>query len=169
MSMPGRNDPCPCGSGKKYKKCHGATSAVTADSVYDRMRRLDAEAGRHIMKFAAERYGDASMAAAWKEFFVGRERPISEDEPEYQFFCAWFQYDWKPEGASPLAECFLSDRRATNIDAGLRRLIEATIEQPYSFYQVTEVEPGTGFKARDVVREIEVNITERSASGQIEK
>ena len=20
----GRNDPCPCGSGKKYKKCHGA-------------------------------------------------------------------------------------------------------------------------------------------------
>jgi len=21
---PGRNDPCPCGSGKKFKKCHGA-------------------------------------------------------------------------------------------------------------------------------------------------
>jgi uncharacterized protein YecA (UPF0149 family) len=20
----GRNDPCPCGSGKKYKRCHGA-------------------------------------------------------------------------------------------------------------------------------------------------
>jgi len=24
----GRNDPCPCGSGKKYKKCHGATAGV---------------------------------------------------------------------------------------------------------------------------------------------
>jgi len=23
----GRNDDCPCGSGKKYKKCHGADSA----------------------------------------------------------------------------------------------------------------------------------------------
>ena len=23
----GRNDPCPCGSGKKYKKCHGATAS----------------------------------------------------------------------------------------------------------------------------------------------
>jgi len=22
----GRNDPCPCGSGKKYKKCHGRMS-----------------------------------------------------------------------------------------------------------------------------------------------
>ena len=24
VPTPGRNDPCPCGSGKKYKKCHGA-------------------------------------------------------------------------------------------------------------------------------------------------
>jgi uncharacterized protein YecA (UPF0149 family) len=24
----GRNDPCPCGSGKKYKKCHGAQVTV---------------------------------------------------------------------------------------------------------------------------------------------
>jgi hypothetical protein len=24
QAKPGRNDPCPCGSGKKYKKCHGA-------------------------------------------------------------------------------------------------------------------------------------------------
>jgi SEC-C motif domain protein len=23
-AIPGRNDPCSCGSGKKYKKCHGA-------------------------------------------------------------------------------------------------------------------------------------------------
>ncbi len=22
----GRNDPCPCGSGKKYKQCHGKNS-----------------------------------------------------------------------------------------------------------------------------------------------
>jgi uncharacterized protein YchJ len=22
-AKPGRNDPCPCGSGKKYKRCHG--------------------------------------------------------------------------------------------------------------------------------------------------
>jgi uncharacterized protein len=22
--LPGRNDPCHCGSGKKFKKCHGA-------------------------------------------------------------------------------------------------------------------------------------------------
>lgn len=25
-AQPGRNDPCPCGSGRKYKKCHGAAA-----------------------------------------------------------------------------------------------------------------------------------------------
>ena len=25
-AAPGRNDPCPCGSGRKYKKCCGAKS-----------------------------------------------------------------------------------------------------------------------------------------------
>ena len=25
--VPGRNDPCTCGSGKKYKNCHGSWSA----------------------------------------------------------------------------------------------------------------------------------------------
>ncbi len=31
MNKVGRNDPCPCGSGKKYKHCHGRRGLVTAD------------------------------------------------------------------------------------------------------------------------------------------
>lgn len=27
-TQPGRNDPCPCGSGKKFKKCHGAAERL---------------------------------------------------------------------------------------------------------------------------------------------
>ena len=30
MSGPGRNDPCPCGSGKKFKRCHGGQTPTTA-------------------------------------------------------------------------------------------------------------------------------------------
>ena len=29
-ATPGRNDPCPCGSGKKFKKCHGSAAADQA-------------------------------------------------------------------------------------------------------------------------------------------
>ncbi|MFJ8064780.1 YecA family protein [Psychrobacillus sp. NPDC096426] len=31
----GRNAPCPCGSGKKYKKCHGGKEAVSVQQVAD--------------------------------------------------------------------------------------------------------------------------------------
>lgn len=31
----GRNDPCPCGSGKKYKKCHGGKEVVSINEVID--------------------------------------------------------------------------------------------------------------------------------------
>src|SRR5688500_10295670 len=30
MAKVGRNDPCPCGSGKKYKRCCGATQSSTS-------------------------------------------------------------------------------------------------------------------------------------------
>ncbi|TET54249.1 MAG: hypothetical protein E3J64_02185, partial [Anaerolineales bacterium] len=29
----GRNDPCPCGSGRKYKKCHGAPHQAATGSA----------------------------------------------------------------------------------------------------------------------------------------
>ncbi len=32
-SKPARNAPCPCGSGKKYKKCHGRPGAEQATSL----------------------------------------------------------------------------------------------------------------------------------------
>jgi hypothetical protein len=34
MSKPGRNDPCPCGSGKKYKKCCLAKDEQAALAAY---------------------------------------------------------------------------------------------------------------------------------------
>ncbi|MCO4770934.1 MAG: SEC-C domain-containing protein [Deltaproteobacteria bacterium] len=33
MSKVGRNDACPCGSGKKYKNCHLGRALPTADGV----------------------------------------------------------------------------------------------------------------------------------------
>ncbi|WP_229677305.1 YecA family protein [Psychrobacillus lasiicapitis] len=32
----GRNNPCPCGSGKKYKKCHGGKEVVSIQQVVDK-------------------------------------------------------------------------------------------------------------------------------------
>jgi hypothetical protein len=46
MTQPGRNDPCPCGSGKKYKQCHMVSdqgqSAARADQAREQRARLEA-------------------------------------------------------------------------------------------------------------------------------
>src|SRR3712207_7812363 len=40
----GRNDPCPCGSGKKYKKCHGrADGGVPSTAVVARSEEHTSE------------------------------------------------------------------------------------------------------------------------------
>ncbi len=36
----GRNDPCPCGSGKKYKQCHGSSRSELADRYARRTLRM---------------------------------------------------------------------------------------------------------------------------------
>ena len=38
----GRNDPCPCGSGKKYKKCHGAAAPAAAAAAASKSDRAAA-------------------------------------------------------------------------------------------------------------------------------
>lgn len=43
MSKIGRNAPCPCGSGKKYKKCHGSYAQPLAPEIALMMERRQAE------------------------------------------------------------------------------------------------------------------------------
>jgi len=58
----GRNDPCPCGSGKRYKHCHGAVATATASPEALAQRALDAH--RRGDFDAAERGYRAALAAA---------------------------------------------------------------------------------------------------------
>ncbi len=59
----GRNDPCPCGSGKKYKKCHGMD--VVPNSTWIRVRtagfagRLRRGRGSYYSSAPADSGGDA--------------------------------------------------------------------------------------------------------------
>lgn len=46
MKKPGRNDPCSCGSGKKYKKCCEAKEASSRFTA----TKLDAESAPQIKK-----------------------------------------------------------------------------------------------------------------------
>ena len=50
----GRNDPCPCGSGKKFKKCHMGREE---ELVLNRLEHLPPEAGEQIVALPEVDYG----------------------------------------------------------------------------------------------------------------
>jgi len=66
-----RNDPCPCGSGKRYKHCHGATGAVATpaasaralvDAALAAHRRGDLDAAERSYRAALALEPDAPLA-----------------------------------------------------------------------------------------------------------
>jgi len=64
---PGRNDPCPCGSGRKYKACCGAASAAATGPAQTGSRKVDARAYQAALERAeraraAGRIGEAVAA-----------------------------------------------------------------------------------------------------------
>jgi tetratricopeptide (TPR) repeat protein len=58
MIEPGRNDPCPCGSGLKYKKCCLGKNTTAVDSEADDITRLRVEA----FKAMGDRKWDEALA-----------------------------------------------------------------------------------------------------------
>jgi hypothetical protein len=71
MKKPGHNDPCPCGSGKKYKQC--CLKAKQAEVACDR-----SEAVPRALQWLLTKYGPAAREALYEGFFGG----IDDDEYE---------------------------------------------------------------------------------------
>ena len=115
MSAPRRNEPCPCGSGKKYKKCHGSFSAERQhelppevfDQKFKEVRALNAQRekqqglGRPIVSAAM---GHTKFVA------VGRNLNFSKDWKTFHdflrhFFLDSLGRDWlKAQAALPLEQ-----------------------------------------------------------------
>ena len=77
VSGPGRNQPCPCGSGKKYKRCCGAASvrAPEAPST-DELHEMDRDLVERIVG-AAGQQNPPGLAAAYASCPVQEERDPS--------------------------------------------------------------------------------------------
>jgi hypothetical protein len=67
--MPGRNEPCPCGSGRKYKHC-----CLKANDAADfRWRQIRSAEGRlvpELLELSLKECGPELAGAALEEFFV---------------------------------------------------------------------------------------------------
>jgi len=175
---PGRNDPCPCGSGKKYKNCCLEVERRRSESpdtlAWTRVRRAIKDMPALLGRFVAEVYGPAAVEEAWDEFMVWDGPEFDPDSPLTSLFMPWFYHCWEPDPseetsvAEPLhgrtpTSVFL-ERHAGRLDPLLERYLGACVATPFSFHEILRCDPGRGLRTREVLTGEEHEVLERSAS-----
>jgi hypothetical protein len=171
----GRNDPCGCGSGKKYKRCCLA-QAEAVELTWQRLRRTEGSVVEKVLAFAKARYGAEVLLHAWDAFTFGAETDPADDPLFESAFIPWFIFNWVPDMApardamrlppGPLAlQCLAA--HAGRFDDFEQRFVRAMCQRPYSFYAITAVTPGQSLALKDVMTHGEYAVCERSASTMV--
>jgi hypothetical protein len=169
----GRNDPCPCGSGRKYKHCCLFNKPVSTESPWSRQHDASDRLTDELMKFAARKFGE-QLNQAWMDFNQLLLPDSIEKYPgEQQIFYPYFLFDWDPDlprarrGRRPkpgvVAQEFLLEK-ASQLPELERLILEQSIIQPISFHEVIRCDPGHGMVLRDVLIGGEAEVEEHSAS-----
>ena len=172
----GRNAPCPCGSGKKYKNCCLKTLKPDRVSEWRRQGETYARLDERLRDFAERALGRAGMQAAYDEFLLWPDEALDMEFLARQgaLFCSWSIFDWSyepgdvdgplrlPPGVTP-AKFYLETQKG-RLGETEKALIAAISSAPFSFHEVIRCEPGRGFLLKDVLTGEEIDVLERSAS-----
>jgi uncharacterized protein (DUF2384 family) len=170
----GRNDPCPCGSGKKYKHCCLREAQPVADeSPWRKQHEASDRLTSEFMRFVRAEF-DRVLPEVWQDFNQETFPPTIDDFPgEEQIFMPFFLFDWDPDRPARsrakrrkpgiVAQAFL-EKRAGRLGELERTILDLSIYTPLSFYEVLKCEPGFGMRLRDVFLGSEVEVEEHAGS-----
>ena len=158
----GRNDPCWCGSGKKYKKCHlesdeksrparPAPDDAAKETAHHGSNAEESELRKRLIEFATSvlrkrELEDALMA------FVGSEPPAGVDDETLSMETVdWLIHDYVPPRLEhPIIQEFLK-RSPGGLTMRQRKILEAWSRARYSIFEVQEVRRGSGVQLKDLL------------------
>ena len=181
----GRNAPCPCGSGKKYKKCCLSNKVTPPEDLhYRRLSRALDKLMPRLIDHGLTVFGELAEGVAVFEFFnwpePGEEPNEEAIERAGMLFWPWFVFNWTynshededvmldgPEGAT-VAEVYL-DYKKIDPQSLEGKLIFASNRRPYSFLEIVAVRPGQSVQTRDVLTGEEMWVQERLGSEILKK
>jgi len=164
----GRNDPCPCGSGKKYKKCCLEREKLS-DLGYRRLSNAQQELVKKLTGYAVHEIGQSFVSGALIDFF----QDDSEDPEDFfqlmmdefsSVFWPWlfFTVDFGKADIEDLgmpgyvrpnmtvAEMYMQDKDS-KLDPLELELLSVANRTQFSFYEAVAVQPGQGFQAKDLL------------------
>lgn len=174
-----RNSPCPCGSGKKYKKCCLMKESVQTVTRLLLMKTSEALIPE-MLSYLAKSYPKEIIDEAWEEF-IGDEQECNINESPYRdMFIRWLLFLWIPDeylldeedmiypSPGAVGAQFLREKRS-RLDSLSVKYLEAALADPLSFWQVEAVEPGRGIMAVDMLLGRERFIEDVSAARSLHK
>lgn len=154
----GRNDPCPCGSGRKYKKC---------------CLGLEQDKRRVARQHAATHARDRELVEELMEYGVARFRETYSRFMEYfddfedvaTFAVPWSVYGFEVEGKT-VTGWYLAERGPSLSDDD-RAWLEAQQASWLSVWEVTTVEPGQSMTLHDLLTGERRTVREGNASNEL--
>jgi len=162
MTKIGRNDPCYCGSGKKYKHCHmpqdkaARSAAVQLASarvtLYDR-----------LLEFAREHEPGVELTAAFDLFWNGRiaiERANELGPGQLDLFMEWFLFDYvRGEERKTALQLFI-EQAGPSLAPREREILAGWDRSRISLYHIAEAMDGV-VKVNDLLRGHQASVTVR--------
>lgn len=172
----GRNDVCPCGSGKKYKKCCLVNNQPSSDELaWRRVHDAHTRVIQKLMEFTVKTYGPIGYNEAWSEFNLWQtDAPFDPRTPLHPMFGPWMFYHWRPDpeetelganipGDVSPAEYFL-EKYGHRLEEIEIEDLEENMRRPYSFYDVLDCQPGSWVKVQDLFTEEYFTVIEKMGS-----
>jgi hypothetical protein len=170
MATVGRNEPCPCGSGKKYKKCCLAKdSAIDLDTL--RADRAEEGLRGEILKFATgDRFTD-EMPVAYMAYMGGAPDAnmlaMGQDQLENIRFLDWFIHEYSHSEKNKSIIDMFDEVRSKALDDDQKKLLVEWKASRLGAFEVDSVDAET-LKLSDVFGDGSYSIEDESAREEVE-
>lgn len=169
MKKPGRNEPCYCGSGQKYKKCH-----LKIDQAEEREQRAWREAGRflhrELIKFAKDDRFAESFAQALPRYWDGLYDVETAEEmslDEAIRFFDWFAFDYESGDSPRLVELYHAEQRS-DLSSHQQTVLDEWLKAgPASVYELLDYD-GQILHLKEFVTGEEFHVYEAAGRGNVE-
>ena len=174
MAKISRNAPCPCGSGKKYKKCclgKEIESPPQPKTYHDHCLEVVDSLRSKILEFMRQakhnKFIDQAFNEYWQTLELGLDPPKLNSAAYLEFF-EWFIHDYLiPEYGQPVINLYSQSN--PELPPEEMQILKDWQDAYISVFQVKDIEPGKGVLAEDIFSGEEFFLSDVSLSKNIKK
>jgi hypothetical protein len=164
----GRNDPCPCGSGKKYKKCCLSATYIETGKEESVRARLVQDLLRFFKRNFEDRLDDGYFIF-WDEFIPEEHLDDATLHLAEINFWEWVVYDYviDEKNGKTLIDLYMGHNRKLSLDE--HRILTLMKNSVISLYEVQEVFSEKGLLLKDLLLGGEYDVKEKAATRSLRK